>query len=112
MSRLLCARLKAQSEPQIHPFNPPELPRWVFTWLSLHYWIGRFKQRERSLKNKASNYCICIRSNRELQRVAGKQLNNRLTSRMAGICHGANEGQDKSPPILRNEMCASENAQM
>lgn len=44
---------------------------------------------------------LCIRSNRDLQKAADKQLNNRLRSRMAGICHSANEGQDKTPAYFK-----------
>lgn len=42
----------------------------------------------------------------ELQRVADRQLSNKLTSRMAGIRHSANEGQDKTPACFKEQdMC-------
>lgn len=37
----------------------------------------------------------------ELQRVADKQLSNKLTSRMAGVHHSTNEGQDKTPACFK-----------
>lgn len=44
---------------------------------------------------------LCIRRNREQQRVADRQLNNRLMSRRAGICHSTNEGQEKTPAYFK-----------
>lgn len=44
---------------------------------------------------------LCIRKNSLLQRVADRQLNNALTSRMAGICHSTNEGQGKTPAYFK-----------
>lgn len=44
---------------------------------------------------------LCIRRSGELQRAADRQLNDRLTSRMAGICHSTNEGRDKTPAYFK-----------
>lgn len=47
----------------------------------------------------------------KLQRVADKQLSNKLTSRMAGVRHSTNEVQDKTPAYFKEQGVCHSNAQ-